>query len=146
MVQVIYRGPHGNHFIPSPTKKVRYYGYGGHGTKVEVHPEDAAARPDLFEVIEVVAEAIATPKEPGKPKPVEPNAAEVKIDMDTVFDSFDLTLVDNVGPARAKRLLDLDIQTVEQLAQESKEALSEKLAISEAAAEAIIASAQKLVG
>lgn len=47
-VAVTYAGQTANHYIPSPARKVRHYGYGGKGMSLVAHREDVAKRPDVF--------------------------------------------------------------------------------------------------
>lgn len=46
--EVEYQGSVGNHFIPSPNRRVRHYGYGGRGVVIPVHIDDIASEPALF--------------------------------------------------------------------------------------------------
>jgi hypothetical protein len=45
---VTYYGPASNHYVASPTKKVKNYGYRSRGSILQVHPDDVKAKPDLF--------------------------------------------------------------------------------------------------
>lgn len=47
-VQVIYRGTIGNHYVHSPLRLVRHYGYYSNGDLISVHPSDVRNSPNLF--------------------------------------------------------------------------------------------------
>lgn len=66
MIEITYNGRVGNHYVLSPMKLVRHYGYHQQGDKFYVYPEDAAARPDLF-IVEKTAEM---PEPEATPEPV----------------------------------------------------------------------------
>lgn len=158
-VRVRYNGPHGNHYITSPTKKVRHYGYGGNGLELSVHPEDAARRPDLFQLIEV--EPVAAQDEPiigtavsegavetGVVATVQPGGeltTKLIVPEDKVDRKDVLTEVDGVGPAREEKLNEAGIITYEALAALTQEELAEILGSSETVAASILKSAKKLV-
>lgn len=57
MITVVYMGQTTNHYIPSPTRKVRHYGYGKRGMVVPVHRDDVLRRPDMF-VPQTIDEAL----------------------------------------------------------------------------------------
>ena len=67
MVEIVYGGTIGNHFVYSPTKRVNgqrhRYGYYSRGDHFYVLTEDAQARPDLFApVVDVVAVPVDDPE------------------------------------------------------------------------------------
>lgn len=133
-VSVVYRGPHGNHFIPSPTRKVRYYGYGGHGSKISVHPDDIAKRPDLFELVVEQQPAVVEINE------LAPQGTLVA----TKVEPDELTNVDGVGPARAEKLKAAGITTYAKLADAEQEELADILGVADSVAANVIASAREL--
>jgi hypothetical protein len=51
-VWVEYQGGSSNHYILSPTKQVRHYGYGKKGKILQVHPDDMEAAPKLFRAVD----------------------------------------------------------------------------------------------
>jgi predicted flap endonuclease-1-like 5' DNA nuclease len=132
---------------------VRYYAYGGNGTRVMVHPDDVAKRPDLFEVVAVTP--VVEPEEVVEQEesisltgpietPTEPEIAE-PIEVIEPAQITDLTLVSGVGPARAKKMEEAGIQTVNALAQMEENALADLIGISLSVAAALIESAKGLV-
>lgn len=158
-VQVTYQGPNGNHFIPSPTRKVRHYGYGSNGSKLYVHREDIARRPDLFipvspdpgipvaaiepQTQEIPVVAVVVPEDlPPVPEP----STEPQESAD-VPDPDDLTQIDGVGPARAQKLIDAGYMTWRSVSEATPEALTELFGslVTVEAAQDIIDSAKALV-
>lgn len=45
---VVYQGKPVNHYIVSPTRQIKHYGYGSRGVKIKVHPEDVIKQPTIF--------------------------------------------------------------------------------------------------
>lgn len=48
LVAVTYNGSSGNHYIVSPSRSVKNYGYGGRGSRINVYPEDVRLEPATF--------------------------------------------------------------------------------------------------
>lgn len=70
-VKVTYLGPAGNHYILSPTKVVKHYGYGGRGTHISVHPDDVRKEPTIFVPISIVEAKKVWPNYPsGTPESI----------------------------------------------------------------------------
>jgi predicted flap endonuclease-1-like 5' DNA nuclease len=136
-IEVIYHGPNGNHFVPSPTRKVRHYGYGSNGDKLRVHRDDIAARPTLF-----VPTETATPEPELPPPPPAPDPATlVPANVPDPIVPDDLTQIDGVGPARAAKLNEGGYLTFSSVAGADVTTLSELLSVTVEAAQAIINSA-----
>ena len=97
MVEIVYGGTIGNHFVYSPTKRVggqrHRYGYYSRGDRFYVLVEDVQARPDLFApVVDVVAVTVDDPEPEPTPK------AEAE-DADDVMWADDIVEAEQAFPA-----------------------------------------------
>lgn len=145
---VTYNGPSGNHFISSPTRKVRHYGYGHKGMQINVHEDDIAMRPDVFVLVQVPAAPVATPAPApvvAAPEPTPVPAPEPEPVAAVAPDPDDLTQIAGVGPARARALGDNGYTTFAQVAAADVVVLAGQISVTDEVALSIIESAAALI-
>ena len=63
-VMVAYNGHSVDHFIGSPTNKVRYYSYGKRGDVIPVHADDVRLKPERFAPVSIEEAQKAWPRYP----------------------------------------------------------------------------------
>lgn len=113
-VEVTFQGAIGNHFIASPTRKVRHYGYGGRGAVFMAHIDDVFDSPGTF-VPNTLDGALAVwPQYPagapahvvqalGLPKKAEPVSDAPATDTSSVVADIVEPAVDAAAPAKKKK-------------------------------------------
>lgn len=124
MVEIVYGGTIGNHFVYSPTRRTNgqrlRYGYYSRGDHFFVYEEDAAERPDLFQrVVDVMAEAVTDEPEAEDADDVmwADDVAEVEAAFPAVEAADDFTVLPWVNEEQAVFFLEeLKVLTFAELA------------------------------
>lgn len=97
-VQIQYNGRVGAHYVPSPTRVVRHYGYYTNGQTFWVHPDDQDKDPETFALVEKEPEEVAVQADP-----VEEQQFDEVVD-EAPSEPFDFTILHGIGPAKNRDL------------------------------------------